>query len=199
MYLTEIAHLKKLTSRRLIADAVKNRRSMITDMEDFLDYAEFKVKDILVRRYNESRTFDSEHHAINYIYMMVQNSVVKHYFSIPEHKGRERNSSWFSSKMAYIEDMKFLPYEEGGFTLDDKADYLSINNGGKHITTYTEEALSQKTKELIEKSTAPTYVKKRANRLLEGLPLGKAGKDAKTAAKILLRTKIKEATWKLDY
>lgn len=199
MYLDKLEHLKKLTSRSIIANALKHKYFDVKDFEDLLDYAEFRVKDIMVRRYNEKRYFESEHHAINYLYMFIKKSVFKHYYSLPSVKGRERNASAFSPKMMYAAEYSGQWRNRDDFygdeVQDEKLELASFNSGYFNQQETPIEEMITGVGVLIDESTAPEYIKEISKKIVSGKSTKKMRSNVKAATEILIRTKIKQLTW----
>jgi len=96
MYLTNLEELKAVTDRRLIASMA--RRLSVKDMDDYIDFCEWSVKDILVRRMNANRLFESKTHCIRYIALKVFKSCLKAYYTDKHNSTYAYEESFFTGE-----------------------------------------------------------------------------------------------------
>jgi len=96
MYLTNLEELKAVTDRRLIASMA--RRLNVKDMNDYIDFCEWSVKDILVRRMNANRLFESKTHCIRYIALKVFKSCLKLYYTDKHNSTYAYEESFFTGE-----------------------------------------------------------------------------------------------------
>tara|TARA_R110002020_G_scaffold396782_1_gene606926 strand:- start:3745 stop:4281 length:537 start_codon:yes stop_codon:yes gene_type:complete len=96
MYLTNLEELKEVTDRRLIYSMA--RRLSVKNLEDYVDFCEWSVKDILVRRMNEGRYFEDKTHCVRYIALKVFKSCLKEYYSDKHNSTYAFDESFFTGE-----------------------------------------------------------------------------------------------------
>ena len=94
MYLTNIEELKDVTNRALIYSMA--RRLNVKNLNDYVDFCEWSVKDIMVRRMNEKRYFDSKQHCLRYVALKVFKSCLKEYYTDKHNSTYAYDESFFT-------------------------------------------------------------------------------------------------------